>query len=91
MAGAVKVVHVENLKEEEKARLLKALKDVSDSRARVEAEGEYIREVVKKISEDLKLKKALVNKLAKVYHKQNFDEEVAEHEQFELVYKTVVK
>ncbi len=86
-----KVVHVENLTEEERTRLVKALKDASDSRTRVEAEGEFAREVVKKIADDLKLTKKLVNKLAKVYHKQNFDEEVAEHEQFELLYKTVVK
>jgi hypothetical protein len=26
-----------------------------------------------------------------VYHKQNYDEEVATHEQFETLYETVVK
>jgi hypothetical protein len=85
------VVLVENLTEEERTRLVKALKDTSDSRTRVEAEGEYSREVVKKIAEDLKLTKKLVNKMAKVYHKQNFEEEVAEHEQFEQLYKIAVK
>jgi hypothetical protein len=29
--------------------------------------------------------------MAKVYHKQNYDEEVATHDQFETLYETVVK
>jgi uncharacterized protein YabN with tetrapyrrole methylase and pyrophosphatase domain len=33
----------------------------------------------------------LVAKLIKVYHKQNYDEEVATHEQFEALYETIVK
>jgi len=88
---AVKVAFAENLTEDQRGRLTKALKDASDSHIRQEAESEYLREVIKKISEDLKIPKKLVNALAKVYHKQNFDEVVAEHEQFEKLYKTVVK
>jgi len=33
----------------------------------------------------------LVAKVVKVYHKQNFDEEVAVHEQFETLYESVIK
>lgn len=88
---AVKVVHAENLTEEQQSRLKKALKDAADSRLRSEAETEYFSEVVKKISEDLKIPKKLVKALAATYHKQNFDEVVAEHEAFEKMYKTVVK
>jgi hypothetical protein len=29
--------------------------------------------------------------MVKVYHKQNYDEEVAVHEQFETLYQTIVK
>jgi hypothetical protein len=29
--------------------------------------------------------------MVKVYHKQNYDEEVATHEQFETLYETIVK
>jgi F0F1-type ATP synthase delta subunit len=88
---ATKVVHAENLTEEQQNRLKKALKDASDSHLRAEAEAEYLREVIKKIAEDLKIPKKLVNALAKTYHKNNFDEVVAEHEAFEKMYKTVVK
>lgn len=83
--------HVDNLTTEQQSRLKKALKDASDSHMRQEAESEYLRETIKKIAEDLKIPKKLVNAMAKVYHKNNFDEVVAEHEQFEKLYKTVVK
>ena len=35
--------------------------------------------------------KNIVNSMVKVYHKQNYDEEVAVHEQFETLYQTIVK
>jgi len=88
---ALKAVFVENLTEDQQGRLKKALKDAADSHVRQEAESEYLREVIKKIADDLKIPKKVVNALAKVFHKQNFDQVVAEHEQFEKLYKTVVK
>ena len=75
----------------DKDKLLKLLKTCSDSLARAEAEKELIREEVKEICQQLELPKRLVNRMVKVYHKQNYDEEVATHEQFETLYETVVK
>jgi hypothetical protein len=43
------------------------------------------------ISKQLSLPKKLVAKMVKVYYKQNYDEEVATHDQFETLYETVVK
>jgi hypothetical protein len=91
MSNAVKVVNVENLTTEQRARLVAALKEMSNSFARAQGEREFIREASKKIADDLKLPKKLVSKLASVYNKQNFDEEVLAHEQFEKLYKAVVK
>mgnify|MGYP000211935454 CR=1 FL=1 len=58
---------------------------------RAEAEKDYIRESITEISKVLQLPKRLVARMAKVYHKQNYDEEVATHDQFETLYETVVK
>lgn len=91
MAAAVKVVNVENLTEEQRAILVRALKETSNSLSRAEGEREYVRESIKKISDELKLPKKMVSKLVKVHHKQNFDEEVAEQEQFQHLYKVVTK
>jgi hypothetical protein len=57
----------------------------------MDGEKDYIRESIAAISKDLQLPKKLVAKLIKVYHKQNYDEEVATHEQFETLYETIVK
>ena len=37
------------------------------------------------------LPKKTLNKMAKVYHKQNFNQEVAEHEEFESLYEEITQ
>ena len=82
---------IPTLSSEEKQQLSAALTETSKSLARAQGEKEYVREAIKKVSDDLKLPKKLVSKLVKVHYKQNFDEEIAEHEEFEKLYQTVVK
>jgi hypothetical protein len=77
--------------EADREKLLKVLRECSGSMTRMEGEKDYIRESVAEISKQLQLPKRLVNRMVKVYHKQNYDEEVATHEQFETLYETVVK
>lgn len=72
-------------------KLLGVLKELSASMARIEGERSFMKEAIADITEQLQLPKKLVAKMAKVYHKQNYDEEVATHEQFETLYQTVVK
>jgi len=75
----------------DREKLLKVIRECSDSMTRAEAEKDYIRESITEISKVLQLPKRLIARMAKVYHKQNYDEEVAVHEQFETLYETVVK
>jgi hypothetical protein len=82
---------VRSLSAEEKDRLMKAVKEMSNSLARMEGEREYVSEATKKISDDVKLSKKLVAQLVKVYHKQNFEEVVAINNEFEDLYKSIVK
>jgi aspartokinase len=77
--------------EEDRKKLLGVIRECSDALTRVSAERDFIREEVKEISKQLDIPKRLVNKMIKVYHKQNFDEEVAVQDQFETLYETVVK
>jgi hypothetical protein len=58
---------------------------------RMDGEKDFVREAIKNISKELDLPKRLVQRMVKVYHKQNYDEEVAVHEQFETLYQSVVK
>lgn len=75
----------------DREKLFEVLKECSNSLSRIGAEKDLIKEAVADICEELELPKRLVNRMVKVYHKQNYDEEVATHEQFESLYETVVK
>lgn len=75
----------------DREKLLKVIRDCSDSLTRIAAERDLIKESVKEISKQLELPKPLVRKMVKVYFKQNYDEEVAVQDQFETLYETVVK
>ena len=75
----------------DREKLFKVLQECSGSMTRMEGEKDYIKESVAAISKDLQLPKKLVAKMVKVYHKQNYDEEVATNEQFEQLYETIVK
>lgn len=75
----------------DREKLLKVIRECSDSMTRAQGEKDYIREAITDISKQLQLPKKLVSKMVKVYYKQNYDEEVAVHDQFETLYETVVK
>jgi len=77
--------------EEDRKKLYKVVRECSDSMTRVQGEKDFLKEAVTDICEELKLPKRIVNRLIKVYHKQNFDEEVAVQDQFETLYEMVVK
>ena len=88
---AVKQLTINQLSEPDREKLFKVIKECSDSMTRMDAEKDYVREAISDTSKNMQLPKKLVAKLVKVYHKQNFDEEVAVAEQFENLYDTVVK
>ena len=77
--------------EADQKKLLDCLRECSASMTRMEGESDYIKESIATVSKNLQLPKKLVSRMVKVYHKQNYDEEVATHEQFETLYETIVK
>mgnify|MGYP006289082351 CR=1 FL=1 len=77
--------------EADRKKLLDAVRECSGAKTRMEGERDFIKEAAKSICDELKLPKRIFNRLVKVYHKQNYDEEIATHEQFEQLYETIVK
>jgi hypothetical protein len=69
--------------------ILDCMKEISASMARTEGEREFIREAIKDICEKHQLSKKTFRRMAKVYHKQNFNLELEEHEEFESMYQTI--
>jgi metal-responsive CopG/Arc/MetJ family transcriptional regulator len=79
------------LTDEQKKKLQDAIREISNSMLRSEAERDLIREIVKEQSAELQIPKKTITKIAKTYHKQNLTQEIADHEDFVELYDKVVK
>ena len=77
--------------EEDRKKLYSAIKDMSDSMTRVEAERDLQTEIIKEMSDEFQIPKKTIRKIAKTFHKQNLSQEVADHEDFVDLYETVTK
>jgi hypothetical protein len=75
----------------DKLKLISAIKDMSTSLTRMDAERDLQKNIKNDICKELDLNKKVFTKLAKTYHKQNFSEEVALHEEYETLYENVTK
>lgn len=75
----------------DRSKIKQMLGEISNSMTRMQAERDYIKEAIKEMSDQFQLPKRTLNKMARVYHKQNFNEEVASHEEFEDLYETIVQ
>lgn len=75
----------------DKAKILGCLQEISNSLTRVEAERDLIKEILDRLHEECEIPKKLGRKLAKVYHKRNYEEEVAQQNDFVELYEKVAK
>ena len=64
-----------------------ALQEISNSKTRIEAERDLIKEITDNIAEEHDMPKKLINQLAKVYHMRNFAEEVSQQEDFQVAFE----
>jgi DNA gyrase/topoisomerase IV subunit A len=72
--------------EDDRKKFMGAVQEISNSMLRIEAERDLIREIVKDKSDEFKISKKVINKIAKTYHKQNRTQVEAEHEEFLEIY-----
>ena len=77
---------------EDRKKIKDALQEISNSMTRIEAERDFIKDVKNDLHDQFKeiLTKKQISKMARVYHRQNFTEEVAAAEEFESLYETVI-
>ena len=75
----------------DREKIKKMLAEISGSMTRMEAERDLVRETIKDMSKQFNLPVKTLNRMAKVYHKQNYSQEIAEHEEFEELYETIVQ
>lgn len=74
----------------DKKKIKDALFEISGSFTRIEAERELIKEIVENLAEEYELPKKQVNKIARAYHKQNFNDQVSESEEFQELYESLM-
>ena len=74
----------------DKKAIRDALREISGALTRIESERTLISEAIKNVAEKYEIPKKTFRRMAKVYHKQNFNEEQETHQEFELLYETVM-
>ena len=79
------------LLEEDRKKIHNALVEANNSLTRIDAERDLVKNIINDTSKNFQIPKKTIKKLINVYHKQNFSEEVATHEEFESLYETVTK
>jgi fatty acid-binding protein DegV len=69
--------------------ILSALKEWSNSAGRVEAEKDLQKNIIDDLSDKVDIEKKYLNKLATMFHKQNFAQFQQEREEIEELYESI--
>ena len=84
-------VNISSLNETERKKLKKAIMELNDSMTRVASERDLQKEIISNLNDELGVDKKLIRRMAKVYFKANFGEEVEENKAFEESYDLIIK
>lgn len=84
-------VSIHSLSAEDKKKVKNAIQSLNDSMTRAMSEREFQKETINKVFEDIGLDKKTLRRMAKVYFKANFNDEVEENKNFEELYTFIVK
>jgi len=79
-----------NFNQEELDVLKKGLKELSDIMTMMDSQKEVLKDIINSVHDELKIPKKIIRKMAVTYHKKNYNEVVAEQEEFELLYEGIV-
>lgn len=82
---------VQGLTEEDRKTLRKAIMEMNDSLTRIGAERELQKEITNEMADKLGMDKKLFKRMARVYFRANFKDEVQENTDFEEFYSTVIE
>ena len=71
-------------------RLKAMVAEITHCLRRMDDEREQMKEIVKVAAEEFGIKKGMVTKIARTMYKHNYADVQQEHEEFELLYESVV-
>lgn len=75
---------------EDKVKIKNAIKEISNSMTRMDAERDQIKTIIGDLCEEVEINKKHVRKMARVYHKQNYTEEQDTFAEFSELYENIV-
>lgn len=75
----------------DKKKIKDALFEISGSMTRMEAEKDLIKDIINDLADNFELPKKTVRKIAKAYHKQNFNQVAADNEEFQEMYESLIE
>lgn len=75
---------------DDRKKIKDALQEISDSMTRIQAERDLIKDIVNEVSDTHQLPKKYINKMARIFHKQNFQITQQEQDELESLYITIV-
>ena len=84
-------VSINALSNEDKSRVKKCIQALNDSMIRASSERDYQKESINDLTNALGIDKKILRRMAKTYHKSNFNEEVDSDNQFEEFYEGILK
>jgi len=75
--------------EQSRNSIREALRQISDSLTRIEAERDHIKDILQVVEDKVDVPKKYIRKMARIYHKQNMSEVKAENDDIETLYEVV--
>lgn len=75
--------------DKELAFLKGGMKELSDVFTMQEAQRDTVKEIIDRVHQELKIPKKIIRKMANTWHKRNYNEVVAEQQEFETLYEGV--
>ena len=71
----------------DKEKLTAAIKEISNSMTRIDAERDFQKDAIEKVADDTGVDKKFVKKLATIYHRQTFTQVQTEQEELQGLYE----
>jgi hypothetical protein len=79
------------LDEKQLKELKGAIQEVNNYFLEIEHRQKLVKEIIDLASDNSKIPKKIIAKMAKVYYKQSFQEEVAQHKEFESLFEGITE
>jgi hypothetical protein len=76
--------------EADKGKVKQVLTEISNAMTRIEGEREFIKDAIEVASEKYEIEKKILRKMARVFHKNNYAEELSTIEEFTTMYENIV-